>query len=132
MGDKWQWKFMHDLSPEDRGKVLALSSEIQTLEAQLKESEAEIESIGKIDGICERVGSSKYYRLSRDEMWEANIELEVELNTTKDALKAIIKEPFGNRKQLVASFLRMKGLADSALQAIRPTQNVETSSKEAE
>jgi len=30
-----------------------------------------------INDIAKRVGQGKYYRLSRDEMWEANIELEV-------------------------------------------------------
>jgi len=53
--------------------------------------------MGKIentDDIIKAVANSKYYRLSRDEMWEKNIELDVEIESLRKRVKEL-KEAWG-------------------------------------
>ena len=48
--------------------------------------------MGKIentDDIIKAVANSKYYRLSRDEMWEKNIELDVEIESLRKQVKEL-------------------------------------------
>jgi len=41
MGEKWQWEFMADLSVEDRGKILGVCADNESLRKRVKELEKE-------------------------------------------------------------------------------------------